>query len=113
MGTDASRILDWRPGRRDEVPECLYDPLRRRTRLPIADRPAIELDDGADLCRRPRDERLVGGPDVVEGEEPFLRLQAQLRRDFEDRLPRHTWEVRRRERSRDGRVADDEEVVRS
>src|SRR5439155_434871 len=74
--------------------------------------PALQCDDGPDLRRGPADERLVRGPGVVQGEEPFLRLQAKLRDDLEDRLPGDPWEVRGGPRGDDRRVADDEEVLR-
>src|SRR2546426_1044812 len=70
------------------------------------------FDDRPDLRRGPTDERLVRGPDVVQGEEPFLRLQAELRDDLEDGLPRDAGEVRRGPGGDDRRVADDEEVLR-
>src|SRR5437867_3079392 len=104
--------LDRRTRGHHEVPERLHDLLRRGPGPAISDRPTVQFDDGPDLRRGPADERLVRGPDVVQGEEPFLRLQAKLRDDLEDRLPGDPWEVRGGPRGNDRRVADDEEVLR-
>src|SRR2546426_9238095 len=106
------RRLDRRTRRHHEVAERLHDPLRRRSGFAISDHATVEFDDWPDLCRGPADERLVRGPDIVQGEEPFLRLQAKLRDDLEDRLPRDPWEVRGGPRGDDRRIADDEEVLR-
>src|SRR2546425_11464063 len=86
--------LDRRTRRHHEVPERLHDLLRRRSGLAISDDPAVQFDDRTDLRGGPADERLVRGPDVVQGEEPFLRLQAELRDDLEDGLSRDPGEVR-------------------
>src|SRR2546427_9689005 len=106
------RRLDRRTRRHHEVAERLHDPLRRRTRLAVSDHATVQFDDRTDLRGGPADERLVRGPDVVQREEPFLRLQAELRDDLEDGLPRDPREVRRGPRGDDRRVADDEEVLR-
>src|SRR5207249_5718138 len=106
------RRLDRRTRRHHEVAERLHDPLRRRTGFAISDRPTVQFDDRPDLCRGPADERFVRGPDIVQGEEPFLRLQAELRDDLEDGLSGHTGQVRGRPGCDDRRVADDEEVLR-
>src|SRR3989442_9976341 len=95
-----------------KVPERLHDLLRRGSGLAISDRPAVQFDDGPDLRGGPTDERLVRGPDVVQREEPFLRLQAELRDDLEDGLPGDPGEVRGGPWGDDRRVADDEEVLR-
>src|SRR3989441_5412964 len=94
------------------VPERLHDLLRRRSGLAISDDPAVQFDDRPDLRGGPTDERLVRRPDVVQREEPFLRLQAELRDDLEDGLPRDPGEVRGGPWGDDRRVADDEEVLR-
>src|SRR5437867_11917209 len=88
------RNLDRRARRPHEIPERLHDLLRRRPGLAISDCPTVQFDDGPKLRRGPADECFVCGPFVVEGKEPFLRLQAKLRDDLEDRLPRDPWEVR-------------------
>src|SRR2546425_967318 len=69
------RRLDRRTRRHHEVAERLHDPLRRRTRLAVSDHATVQFDDRPDLRGGPADERLVRGPDIVQGEEPFLRLQ--------------------------------------
>src|SRR6266571_6369582 len=104
--------LDRRTRRHHQVAERLHDPLRRRTGFAISDRPTVQFDDRPDLRGGPADERLVRGPDIVQGEEPFLRLQAELRDDLEDGLSGHTGQVRGRPGCDDRRVADDEEVLR-
>src|SRR5207245_4971876 len=106
------RRLDWRTRRCHEVAERLHDPLRRRSGFAISDCPTVQFDDRPDLRRGPADERLVRGPDIVQREEPFLRLQAELRDELEDRLSRDAGEVRGRPGRDDRRVADDEEVFR-
>src|SRR5207245_928551 len=82
------RRLDWRTRRCHEVAERLHDPLRRRSGFAISDCPTVQFDDRPDLRRGPADERLVRGPDIVQREEPFLRLQAELRDELEHRLSR-------------------------
>src|SRR5207249_12300009 len=92
--------------------ERLYHLLRSRLGLAISDLPTVQFDGGPDLRRCPADERLVRGTDVVQGEEPFLRLQAKLRDDLEDRLPGDPWEVRGGPRGDDRGVVDDEDGLR-
>src|SRR3989441_6255274 len=106
------RRLDRRTRRHHEVAERLHDPLRRRTRLAVSDHATVQFDDRPHLRGGPPDERLVRGPDIVQGEEPFLRLQAELRDDLEDGLARDAGQVRGRPGRDDRRVADDEEVFR-
>src|SRR3989442_999852 len=64
-----------------------------------------------DLCGGAGNERLVRGPDVVEREELLLRLEAELRGDLKDGLPRDSGKVRRCERRHEGVVADNEDVL--
>src|SRR2546426_1104454 len=82
------RRLDRRTRRHHEVAERLHDPLRRWPGFAISNRPTVQFDDRPDLRGGPTNERLVRGPDIVQGEEPFLRLQAELRDDLEDGLER-------------------------
>src|SRR5207244_11172629 len=98
--------LDRRTRRHHQVAERLHDPLRRRTGFAISDRPTVQFDDRPDLRGGPADERLVRGPDIVQGEEPFLRLQAELRADLEAGLSGHPGPVRARPGCDDRRVAD-------
>src|SRR2546422_3369130 len=104
--------LDRRTRRHHEVAERLHDPLRRWPGFAISNRPTVQFDDRPDLRGGPTNERLVRGPDIVQGEEPFLRLQAELRDDLEDGLARDAGQVRGRPWRDDRRVADDEEVLR-
>src|SRR2546427_12656261 len=68
---------DWRAGAHHEVSERLHDLLRRRPGLAVSDRPAVDLNDRCDFSRGTRDERLVRGPDIVQGEELLLRRQVE------------------------------------
>src|SRR5207247_2168325 len=106
-------LIGGRRGPHDEVSEGLHYRLRRRPWLAIADRPAVDFNDRCDFFRGTRDESLVRSPDIVEGEELFLRLQAEARSELEDGLARHARKVRRRERRHNRMVADDEDVLRA